>query len=390
MAAFERLLAFLALSMTLLLCMPRGALAQGEQCTNYDLSEHVVEVSRDGVSRLGSGVLVTFDGYAVTAAHILTQNISPPLPLRLKVRVFDDEEAEWIDASIVRLYEEIDLAILKLDQIPGVEHATIRSGRTGLAPGSSVCILGFGIHRNGQDPAIFEDLKSVPSHISTYQIGYIVTDAPFISGFSGGGLFQDGELVGINLRRKSAGGSYSIPVSYLIDHAAGLGLYIDDQGRLVAGTAPRDLQLRLRETEKTLVRQEETLRRILRSIDWQIDLNFESLHNVEMILEADPAFPDQIVDGWFNIVVEFHFSDENFLNYMDDGNPLIDFVVTEKIVGQKMVIQGLEEELERVIAQYLPYDIDLQDKLPTRAVISPVILFQGWQRTLQQKEFQFD
>jgi len=139
---------------------------------------------------MGSGVLVSEDGYILTNNHVINQvqNIS--------VGLWD---GRFATAQIVGSDPETDLAVLKIDlnglpAAPLAKNATVRVGDVVLAIGnafglSHTVTMGI-ISATGRN-----DLRSV-----LYE-DFIQTDAAINAGNSGGALINyRGEVIGINTR----------------------------------------------------------------------------------------------------------------------------------------------------------------------------------------------
>ncbi len=166
------------------------------------------EFSRQG---LGSGVIVSEDGYILTNNHVI-ENAD-----EITVRLFDDEE---LDAEIVGTDPASDIAVLKVDtgnELPAIslgDSENIRVGEMVLAIGSPL----------GQQFAHSVSMGIVSASgrsslgLNSYE-NYIQTDAAINPGNSGGALINlDGELIGINTAIASRTGGYqglgfAIPVN---------------------------------------------------------------------------------------------------------------------------------------------------------------------------------
>lgn len=166
------------------------------------------EFSRQG---LGSGVIVSEDGYILTNNHVI-ENAD-----EITVRFFDDEE---LDAEIVGTDPASDIAVLKVDtgnELPAIslgDSENIRVGEMVLAIGSPL----------GQQFAHSVSMGIVSASgrsslgLNSYE-NYIQTDAAINPGNSGGALINlDGELIGINTAIASRTGGYqglgfAIPVN---------------------------------------------------------------------------------------------------------------------------------------------------------------------------------
>jgi len=158
-----------------------------------------VSVSYEGgkrreVQNIGSGVVVSADGYVITNAHVAEDAV------RITVVI---QNEKLFDAEVIGLDKATDLALLKLDLgDDATEMAFARFGDSDLLeegdfvmamgnPGGLSCTLSFGVVSNTR-----RDLGS----ISPYNL-WIQTDAAINPGNSGGPLVNaSGEIIGINTR----------------------------------------------------------------------------------------------------------------------------------------------------------------------------------------------
>jgi serine protease Do len=170
------------------------------------------EYQRQG---LGSGVIVSEDGYIITNNHVI-ENAD-----EINVRFFDGDE---VDAEIVGTDPASDIAVLKvsaeedLSAIAMGDSESIRVGEMVLAIGSPL----------GQQFAHSVSMGIVSASgrsslgLNMYE-NYIQTDAAINPGNSGGALINlDGELVGINTAIASRSGGnqglgFAIPVNMVRD-----------------------------------------------------------------------------------------------------------------------------------------------------------------------------
>jgi serine protease DegQ len=162
------------------------------------------------VSNLGSGVIVSQDGYVLTNHHVVeaAEEIQVALP-----------DGRTLPASVVGSDPETDLAVLRVDQkaLPAVTFA----GADGLRVGDVVLAIGnpFGVGQT-VTMGIVSALGRSHLGINTFE-NYIQTDAAINPGNSGGALVDvAGNLVGINTAIFSrSGGSmgigFAIPVSII-------------------------------------------------------------------------------------------------------------------------------------------------------------------------------
>ena len=137
---------------------------------------------------LGSGVIVTEDGYILTNGHLVNG------PLEIKVTMQDERE---FDAQVIGLDAQTDIAVLKINAhhlptVPLAESQKVRVGDLVLAIG----------HPFGVGQTVTHGMVSATDRggmgIEDYE-RFIQTDAPINPGNSGGALVDiHGRLIGIN------------------------------------------------------------------------------------------------------------------------------------------------------------------------------------------------
>lgn len=157
---------------------------------------------------LGSGVVISADGYIVTNNHVVEDADS------INIRLTNFEE---YDAEIVGLDPKTDLALLKID--PKGPLPTVKLGNSEkLRVGDWVVAIGnpFGFEQTVTAGIVSGKGRSLGS--GPYE-NFIQTDASINPGNSGGPLFNlDGEMVGINTAIYSRSGGnigigFAIPVN---------------------------------------------------------------------------------------------------------------------------------------------------------------------------------
>jgi len=149
---------------------------------------------------LGSGVVVSSDGYVLTNTHVIGRNARPDI----RVTLSDSREHQ---AQLVGFDDVTDLAVIKIDgtnlpTLPWGDSSKLRVAEWVLAIGNPFNLSGtvtLGIvsttNRAGSQVGTFRDL--------------IQTDAAINPGNSGGALVNSrGELVGINSMIYSETGGY--------------------------------------------------------------------------------------------------------------------------------------------------------------------------------------
>lgn len=171
------------------------------------------EQPREQQSGLGSGVILTSDGYIVTNNHVIDE------AERLEVTLNDNRT---FDATVVGTDPMSDLALIKIDAsdlpvIPMGDSESLKVGEWVLAVGNP-----FGFTSTVTTGIVSAKARSIAGTTHSRPMGiesYIQTDAAVNPGNSGGALVTlEGELIGINTAIYSqtgnyAGYSFAIPTS---------------------------------------------------------------------------------------------------------------------------------------------------------------------------------
>lgn len=150
------------------------------------------------VTYLGSGVLISDNGYIVTNEHV----VSGATEVSIKL-----QNGDSYDATVIGTDVKTDLALLKIDAA-NLPYAKLVDS-DGLELGEEVIAIGNGLGKgtttsNGIISALNREVK-----IDKYQMTLILTNADINQGNSGGGLFDlNGNLVGI-VNAKTSSSAYS-------------------------------------------------------------------------------------------------------------------------------------------------------------------------------------
>jgi serine protease Do len=151
---------------------------------------------------IGSGVIVDADGYIVTNAHVVTGAqrvqvvVSTAAANESPVQSLVNARGQTVDARIVGVAREMDLAVLQVDmtRLPAIgigDYDALRQGQLVFAFGSPGGLL------NSVSMGVVSAVARQPDPDSP--MIYVQTDAAINPGNSGGPLVNvDGELVGIN------------------------------------------------------------------------------------------------------------------------------------------------------------------------------------------------
>ena len=162
---------------------------------------------RQVTGSLGSGVIISPQGYIVTNAHVVEQADE------IIVTMADESQHK---AELVSADPEGDLAIIKMETDKPV--AAIRLGTSSdLMIGETVIAVGnpFGYQHSVTTGVVSALDRTIEPTPATKHEGLIQTDAPINPGNSGGPLLNiRGELIGINtaIRAGAQGLGFAIPV----------------------------------------------------------------------------------------------------------------------------------------------------------------------------------
>ena len=159
---------------------------------------------------MGSGFIITSDGYIVTNNHVVEGAES------VLVRMSDRRE---FDAEVVGTDPRSDLALLRIDatglpRLPLAASDDLEVGEWVLAIGSP-----FGLDYSVTAGIVSAKGRSLPTERNENYVPFIQTDVAINPGNSGGPLFNlDGKVVGVNsqIYTRSGGSiglSFAIPVS---------------------------------------------------------------------------------------------------------------------------------------------------------------------------------
>jgi S1-C subfamily serine protease len=159
------------------------------------------------VTSLGSGVIVSPDGYLLTNNHVVERGA------RFRIGLADGRE---LGAKVVGTDPAADLAVLKLDTRERLPYATMARSDD-IMIGETVIAIGnpFGLSHTVTTGVISAVHRSLRTEDRTL-FDFLQTDASINPGNSGGPLLDiEGRLLGINtaiLGERSAGIGFAIPI----------------------------------------------------------------------------------------------------------------------------------------------------------------------------------
>jgi len=158
---------------------------------------------------IGSGVIVDPDGYIMTNAHVVEASqrvriVLPAPPSRSPLEITPVGKRQVLDAKVVGVHKETDLALLKVEAhnlptLPLGARRPVQPGELAFAIGSPEGL------QNSVTMGVVSSVWRQPD--PDKPMVYIQTDAPINPGNSGGPLVDlDGYVVGLNTFILSQGG----------------------------------------------------------------------------------------------------------------------------------------------------------------------------------------
>lgn len=219
----------------------------------------IVNVVEDGSCATGSGICIGQEGkpveYIITNAHVVGDIYSTGEPFQATTGiiavVFDDIEADTtLEAKIVKIFEDVDLAIIRLNTPTTLRKPMRLMSARNVDVTDKVYAIGF--PAASDDNNLFEsgvdDLSVTNGTISKKEVtwsgeSYLQTDASINHGNSGGPLVtEDGFVIGINALTSNEGAStsFALYIDYAMDFMDQVGIaYEKSDGTKAATPAPQ-------------------------------------------------------------------------------------------------------------------------------------------------------
>ena len=275
---------------------------------------------------IGSGIILSEDGYIVTNAHVIEDGSA------FKIQLGDGTP---YDASLIGFDTFTDLAVLKAEAV-GLRPAQFGDsnellvGETVVAIGNPVDLSFAGSVTKGIVSAVNREVNT-----SRYHVTYIQTDAAINPGNSGGALANEfGQVIGINtakiFRAGYEGMGFSIPINEakpIIDDLLMYG-WVTGRVRLGIEGLPIDAVDAARGNLMEGV--------IIKSIDPESDLNNHNVLRDDIITHVNGT-RIHTVEDIHAAIDEFSVGDEVELSIYRRVSPTSDteFTVKSKLIESK-------------------------------------------------------
>lgn len=190
----------------------------------YNVVEVKAESENIGES-FGTGEIISIDGKIVTNAHIVTYTQLSTVSEFEKYYIRFAFEEEYREVRLLKFNNELDLALLQLEENDGIAKPIKTSDSSKIKAGDNVYAVG---NASNYGIGIFKGLISVPLvniELDGLTRAVIQCDLTIASGNSGGALLnENGELIGITtFRTKDISGNviygivYCIPINTVLE-----------------------------------------------------------------------------------------------------------------------------------------------------------------------------
>jgi len=281
------------------------------------------ELPRDARS-LGSGFVVSSDGYILTSAHVISD------ATEIVVRFNDRRE---FNAEVVGADKRSDVALLK---VSAADLPIVKIGNPGaLAVGEWVLAIGspFGFESTATAGIVSAKGRSLPNE---NYVPFIQTDVAINPGNSGGPLFNlNGEVVGINAQIYSrTGGFMGLSFAVPIDIAIRVTDQLKAKGKVTRGW----LGVLIQDVTGDLAES--------------FAMSKPAGALVSEILPDSPAAESDLKQG--DIIVKYDGKD---LDKMSDLPPLVGVTPIGEVVALEVIRQGKPFDIEVRIGE-LPGDTE--------------------------------
>ncbi|MFO7806505.1 MAG: Do family serine endopeptidase [Paracoccaceae bacterium] len=193
---------------------PQGVVPEGSPFEDFFRDLDPGENAPRRSSALGSGFVISADGYIVTNNHV----IEGADEIEIEFFPGDGQPAEFLPAELIGTDPNTDIAVLKVDYDSPLAYVAFGdSSLEGARVGDWVMAMGNPL---GQGFSVSVGIISARNRAlsGTYD-DYIQTDAAINRGNSGGPLFNmDGEVIGVNTAILSPNGG-SIGIGFVMSSA---------------------------------------------------------------------------------------------------------------------------------------------------------------------------
>lgn len=192
-----------------------------EKATVLVYFDYVVSITPLSIARSqGSGFLVSENGYVITNAHVITQNIIDT------IKVLVENKTNY-KAQVVRIDYDYDLAIIKIMGDVKFQHYLQLATDEEIVDGNKAYFMGYPLLQDfqtqhiGTSSSISEGLikkKEQFTSISKSKMHIIEISSDANPGNSGGPLFipENGKVIGVITKKfDKTGISFAIPITYV-------------------------------------------------------------------------------------------------------------------------------------------------------------------------------
>jgi hypothetical protein len=296
---------------------------------------------------LGSGILITSKGHIIAAQHVISGFMEV---------LVDVPGLGLSEATVIAADDIADVALLRLEdgraETPRAKIVPVNVSKALESKIVPICIVGYPLKVTaaGQTLAPKDHLVYTTQ---TKQGGFLRINGQVVEGFSGGGVFYDGQLLGLT-QKNTFLGSVVMPVRHV---SSFLRRY-----NIVPGTADEfEDASQLYDPEsvsKKLQNAIANVDRIMTSVRWTAGGT-----EIRRILNGAPleityaaVLPIQRIDGFISGDVIPVFAGSPFASFSASNVPL-NFRIYGTLNNEVMRFLGAKEAIDDVIGRYHALDV---------------------------------
>ena len=331
-------------------------------CQVESYSNQLIEISRNRKDRAGSGVIVTSDGYILTARHVIHDPSTPPRdrPLNVYVR---HNGGDWKNAQITAAHSYLDVALLKVAASPGTYQVNkLYMAEPIAGESTNYCITGFPnlVQYSNVDgirsaTIVQESIQSLSTVFDRKKFGYLLFDKGSESSYSGGGAFREDFLTGI-IAKTSTTHTFVIGLDRLAQFLSFNGLVVDENGFLQSGLRFSDFANKVSVNTKNINKNRKQIARIMSAVNWTFQLEKDTITNklvkLHAINERNLPIQNILITLLVRIYPIFLQKSSEILSLNRKKRKYITKYYENIVLGDGIIIEITDQDIDVAILEY--------------------------------------